>query len=789
MPDRLERAGNAAGNNTVTPPDPLASFRGVVRSFVPPGSFDAHLHLFRREDATEGVPDDLFDAHGNAGWSAYCRAVERWMSEHRPSDGLVFTFPKPALDVDAANRFVAEEVRPLVGSRALLMIRPHDDPAEIEVTLAAERFAGFKVYHVFAGTADTFEAPIEAFLPEWAWELAHKHGLAIMLHIVRSRALADGANQAYLRDHCLRYPGARLILAHAARGFCGAHTVEGIASLGGLDNVFFDTSAVCEAAPLEAILREFGTRRLLFGTDFPVSELVGRSVSIGDGFAWLYEHNVDWESSRFARPIPIGLESLLALRQACRTMRLRDGDVECIFGDNARQLLNMAAAPGDRTQAAYELARQIIPGGTQLLSKRPEMYAPGRWPAYYAEARGCEVIDLDGRRYCDMTTSGIGSCLLGYADPDVTDAVVRRVQLGSMCTLNCIEEPQLAELLIALHPWAEQARFCRTGGESMAVAVRIARAFTGRDRVAMCGYHGWSDWYLAANLADAAEASGGHGDRLREHLLAGLSPAGVPSGLAGTALTFSYNRLDELERHVRRHGRELAAVVMEPTRSVDPEPGFLEGVRELCRECGAVLVFDEISVGWRLALGGAHLRYGVTPDVAVFAKALGNGHPIGAVIGRGAVMQAAQASFISSTYWTEGVGFAAALATVRKLQSLDAAAHAAAMGERFRDGWQRLGRTHGVSVRVTGHPAMLTFGFDHPESAALGTLLTTRMLDRGFLVGSGFYPSLAHQERHVEACLAAANDVFAELAEAIRHGDVRSRLKGAERHTGFARLT
>ncbi len=307
---------------------------------------------------------------------------------------------------------------------------------------------------------NTFEAPTEAFLPDWAWELADRRGLAIMLHIVRAGALADPINQAYIRQHCLRYPNARLILAHAARGFCGAHTVAGIASLRGLDNIYFDTSAVCEAAPLEAILREFGPRRLLFGTDFPVSEMPGRCVSIGDGFTWLFEDNVAWDKSAFAQPVLVGVESLLALKQACRTLRLHDTDIEHIFGHNARQLLGITPpADGSRAQQAYERARQIIPGGTQLLSKRPEMYAPGRWPAYYAEARGCEVIDLDGRRFIDMTTAGIGSCLLGYADPDVTDAVVRRVQLGSMCTLNSPEELELAELLLQQHPWAEQARF------------------------------------------------------------------------------------------------------------------------------------------------------------------------------------------------------------------------------------------------------------------------------------------------------------------------------------------
>lgn len=763
-------------------------FDRFLRSFVPPDAFDAHAHLFRDVDSPGSLARESLDEQGNAGWAAYCRAVERWMGDCRPSAGLFFTMPRPAVDMPSANRFLADEVSKNPGSRGLMLIHPKDDPAKVESAVRVDRFAGFKVYHVYSGQPDTFEAPTETFLPEWAWELADAHGLAIMLHMVRARAMADPANQRYIREHCLRYPGAKLMLAHAARGFCGAHTTEGIASLRGLDNVYFDTSAVCEAEPMEAILREFGTGRLMFGTDFPVSEMIGRCVSIADGFQWLYEETLDWSASRFAKPHFMGLESLRAIQQACRTLRLRDSDVERIFCTNARQMLGITSAEGTKTAETWNRARTLIPGGTQLLSKRPEMYAPGRWPAYFREARGCEVIDLDGRRYCDMTTSGIGSCLLGYADPGVTDAVIRRVQLGSMSTLNSAEEVELAELLISLHPWSARARFCRTGGESMATAVRIARAATRRDRIAFCGYHGWADWYLAANLPDPAQ-EGENGDRLRGHLLPGLEPAGVPAGLAGTMLPFTYNRLEELEAHFRKHGREIAAVVMEPTRSVDPEPGFLEGARKLCDDHRAVLVFDEITVGWRLARGGAHQRYGIDPDMAVFAKAIGNGHAMGAIIGRGEVMDAAQTSFISSTYWTEGIGPTAALATIRKLLTVDAPAHVARIGGLFRDGWLALGREYSIPVRAAGHPAILGYGFDHPEAAALGTLFTTRMLERGFLVGSGFYPSLAHEERHVAACLAAAVDVFPEIATAIRNGDVETRLKGPVRHTGFARLT
>jgi glutamate-1-semialdehyde 2,1-aminomutase len=443
----------------------------------------------------------------------------------------------------------------------------------------------------------------------------------------------------------------------------------------------------------------------------------------------------------------------------------------------------VASNDPSKCQQLYRRAKMLMPGGTQLLSKRPEMFAPDQWPGYFQEAHGCEVVDLDGRRYVDMTTMGIGACLLGYSDSEVTDAVVARVKNGSMCGLNSPEEVELAQLLLALHPWAENVRFGRSGGEAMAIAVRIARASTGRDVVAFCGYHGWHDWYLAANRTTHSES-----DALQEHLLPGLSPNGVPKQLAGTALPFRYNQLDSLAQIVREHGSRLAAVVMEPTRHTEPMPGFLEGVRELCDRVGAVMVFDEISIGWRLALGGAHLRFGVQPDIAVFAKALGNGHPMAAILGRARVMQAAQESFISSTYWTESVGPVAALATLRKMQRRDVPAHIAAIGIQTREGLQQIAAQEAVPLTMSGYPAMTYFGFDHPESLALQTLLTVRMLGHGFLAGSCFYPSLAHTAQYVEQYLTAAQEVFAELAEAIRQGDAARRIGGPTRHSGFTRL-
>jgi glutamate-1-semialdehyde 2,1-aminomutase len=332
-----------------------------------------------------------------------------------------------------------------------------------------------------------------------------------------------------------------------------------------------------------------------------------------------------------------------------------------------------------------------------------------------------------------------------------------------------------------LHPWAENVRFARGGGEALAISARIVRAATGRDVIAFCGYHGWTDWYLAANLnADHA---------LDGHLLSGLSPAGLPRGLTGTALPFTYNRLDELSEIVRTHGKTLAGVIMEPTRNTEPAPGFLAGVRELCDSCGARLVFDEVTTGFRFHQGGVHLKYGVAPDLAVFAKALGNGHPVAAVIGRAATMQAAQESFISSTYWTEGIGAMAALATLRVMERVDVPAHVRCIGERFRAGCAELAAEHQLPLKPGGYPALTTLSFEHPENAALLTLLTVSMLRRGFLAGGGFYPTLAHKERHVDAYLAAAEPVFAELAESLRRGDTKERIGGPVKQSVFARLT
>jgi glutamate-1-semialdehyde aminotransferase len=448
---------------------------------------------------------------------------------------------------------------------------------------------------------------------------------------------------------------------------------------------------------------------------------------------------------------------------------------------SSQPLTSMDSASGTGQQL-YRRARARIPGGAQLLGKRPEQYLPGGWPAYYRRAQGCTVWDLDDRPYLDFTSNGIGTCLLGYADPVVNAAVTDCVARGNMCTLNSPAEVELADLLCTIHPWASKVRYARTGGEAMSISVRIARAHTRRGVVAFCGYHGWSDWYLAANL--------GATDALNGHLLPGLDPDGVPRALHGSALPFRYNQIGELEQIVAAHRSELAAIVMEPRRYDPPTDGFLEKVRSLADETGAVLIFDEITAGWRSNHGGMHLTLGVLPDIAVFAKAMSNGFPMSAIIGRGDVMDAAQQTFISSTYWTESIGPTAAVATLQRLEQLDVARHVDEIGSMVRSGWKAAAARTGLPIKVVGIPALCILAFDAGEtSRALMTLFTQEMLARGFLAAAGLYPTYAHKPDLVVRYLAAVEEVFGLMKEHLDHGSVLKALHGPVAQSGFARLT
>jgi glutamate-1-semialdehyde 2,1-aminomutase len=446
-----------------------------------------------------------------------------------------------------------------------------------------------------------------------------------------------------------------------------------------------------------------------------------------------------------------------------------------------QRIIKEASMVSVQGPALWEKAKRIIPGGGQLLSKRSEKFLPGLWPAYYAKAKGCEVWDLDGNHFYDFAQMGVGSCVLGYADDDVNAAVIAAVQNGSMCSLNCPEEIELAEKLIHLHPWSEMIRFARTGGEACAIAVRIARAASGRSKVAFCGYHGWHDWYLSANLGNTANLDG--------QLLPGLEPRGVPRELLGTALPFNYNRLDELEAIVSSHPGEIGVIIMEPERGTPPEPGFLEGVRDIATRIGAVLVFDEVTSGFRVNMGGIHLTLGINPDLAVFGKALGNGFPISAVVGRREVMEHAQDTFISSTFWTERIGFTAALATIKKMEDHDVPKYLVRYGNLINATWTKLAQKNGIHIHISGIPPLTHIAFKTDDPLAIQTLYTQEMLERGFLLGAAVYTTYAYSDSVIDQFHEQSDAVFRMIGDAIASGNVKKLLKGEIVHAGFRRLT
>lgn len=429
-------------------------------------------------------------------------------------------------------------------------------------------------------------------------------------------------------------------------------------------------------------------------------------------------------------------------------------------------------------QKLWRRAKRLIPGGNMLLSKRAEMHLPDHWPAYFSKAKGCRVWDLDEREYIDMSIMGIGTNTLGYGHPEVDDAVRGAITAGNMSTFNCPEEVYLAERLVEMHPWADMVRLARSGGEANAIAIRIARAAAGRDKIAFCGYHGWHDWYLAANLGDEQNLAG--------HLLPGLEPKGVPQNLRGSVLPFRYNDFPQLQDLVSEH--DIGVIKMEVSRNRGPEGAFLENVRKLATDNGIVLVFDECTSGFRQTFGGLHKLYGVEPDMAMFGKALGNGYAITAVIGRREVMQAAQSTFISSTFWTERIGPAAALKTLEVMEREKSWEHITATGLLIGERWQALAKKHDLPLQVSGLPALIGFGFPVPDMLKYKTFITQEMLKKGLLAGTSVYVCTAHTQPVVDQYFQALDPLFATIKECETGRPIDKLLEGPVAHAGFKRL-
>ncbi len=434
-----------------------------------------------------------------------------------------------------------------------------------------------------------------------------------------------------------------------------------------------------------------------------------------------------------------------------------------------------------RSMAVYERAQSVIPGVTQLLSRRPTQAALGVSPVYAAKAKGCRIWDVDGNEYVDWM-SGVGPIILGYAD-DVVDAAVRQqIERGGICSIVHESAVELAEELVRLIPSAEMVRYAKGGGEACTVAVRIARGVTGKDRVLFCGYHGWHDWYLAANLGE---------ERLDGHLRPGIEPIGVPGALEGTTIPFEYGDLQMLEDLLKANRHEVACIIMEPMRTELPRPGYLEGVRALATKYGAVLIFDEVSCGFRISLGGVQEYTGVVPDVSVFAKAISNGYPMAAVVGKREVMEPVSRMFISSAYWDDPIGTVAALATVRELERRDAVSHFERIGASFKERINRAAGDAGVDaecVGVAAHPG-IRFHVDDPETARkVTTLFIQENAKRGLILSTGFFFNCAHDDEALDHTEAVVRESFAVIRDGLENRRLDALLHCEMREDLFRRL-
>ena len=434
------------------------------------------------------------------------------------------------------------------------------------------------------------------------------------------------------------------------------------------------------------------------------------------------------------------------------------------------------------SMSMHRRATELIPGGTQLISRRPQRFAYGVSPVFATRGKGARFWDVDGNEYIDWV-SGIGSIILGYADPIVDEAVREQISLGTNFSVTHEIELELAEKLVETIPCAEMVRYARSGGEACAIAVRIARGVTGRDKILFCGYHGWHDWYLAANLS--ADAS------LDEHLFPGIEPTGVPKALEGTAIPFPYGDLEKLGETLDSHRGEVAAIIMEPMRSEPPPEGYLAAVAQLARNENVILIFDEVSTGFRMTAGGVQPQVGVTPDMAVFAKSISNGYAMGAVVGCRDVMEPASRMFISSTYWGETLGIRAALTTLSEIKRRDVPQQLHALGTTLQEGLNQVAAETGLDAECSGlavHPH-LTFRTDDPAAQSkLNLLYVQEMAKRGCHGFPSFYLNAAQGPDEVEQTMSAARETFTILAEGLESNRLDDLLECEPQQEYFRRL-
>ncbi len=401
----------------------------------------------------------------------------------------------------------------------------------------------------------------------------------------------------------------------------------------------------------------------------------------------------------------------------------------------------------------YKYAKKIIPGGNTLFSKRSELHLPDLWPAYFNKAKDTYLWDLKGNRYLDMFCA-VGTNVLGYANNRINKSVNEKISKSNMSSLNSPEEVLLAKKIIEHHPWSSMAKFTRSGGEANSLAIRIARSNTKKMNVAFCGYHGWHDWYLSANINSKKN--------LNHHLMPGLNFDGVPKNLKNTSFPFPYNDFNYLSKLINK--KNIGIIKMEVMRNIEPSDKFLHKVRNICNKKKIILIFDECTTGYRENMGGIHLNFKVNPDIAIFGKALGNGFAINAVIGKKKIMQKAENTFISSTFWGERIGYTAGLSTIKELKRLNAFNKVSRNGKKIKEIWVAISKKYKVPIKIMGTNAIPSFEFlkNHTLNK---TFLTQEMLKNKILATNLIYINIFHSKNILKKYQKVLSKIFFDIGQ------------------------
>ena len=407
----------------------------------------------------------------------------------------------------------------------------------------------------------------------------------------------------------------------------------------------------------------------------------------------------------------------------------------------------------NKGQKIWSRAKKIIPGGTSLFSKNPDLYLPKRWPAYFSKTSKVHIWDLENNKFLDMCMMGVGTNVLGYSNKAVDKEVKKIVSKGNLSTFNSLEEVILAERLIKIHPWAKKVRFTRSGGEANAVAIRIARAYTKKDNIAICGYHGWHDWYLSTNLSNK--------QNLDNHLMKDLEVLGVPQALKNTCFSFEYNNIKSLKDLILK--KNIGVIKMEVSRYEPPKNNFLKEVRKLANKFNIILIFDECSSGFRQTYGGLHKYYNVKPDMAIFGKTLGNGYPINSIIGKDEVMQSLDSTFVSSTFWTERIGPSAAIKVLDIMETKKTWLIIKKRGLEVKRKWKKLAEKNKLKITVGGIDAIPIFFFNSKNHILYKTFITQEMLKKKILATNVIYLSVEHKDKHFTRYFNILDSIFKKI--------------------------